>query len=232
MNTTRLCVTIALFLCCVGVAYAADDWQARIHAQKSPALIEWLGDWDRVPNDLRDRDDAQYAICHELQTRGEVDFLLATLATSTNSYGRSVLVSGVLYGIDDKRIQKAFLSRLSEEEDEESYYVANYLAKRGVTEALDVLNRHYYQYPVSSVQWSVTASLFGKYKYRGAASNLVESLDAASLNLAGAACDSLQKIFPDSPRHFNGPTAARVYFAKRVDEESNVHPRSHSNVER
>ena len=211
MNTTRLYVAVAVFLCCVGAACAADDWEARIHAQKSPDLIEWLGDWDRVPNELRDRDDAQYAICHELQARREVDFLLATLATSTNSYGRSVLVSGVLYGIDDQRIQTAFLSRLSEEEDEESYYVANYLAKRGITKALDVLNRHYFQYPVSSVQWSVTASLFGKYKYRSAASNLVESLDAASLNLAGAACDSLQMLFPDSPRHFDSPKAARIY---------------------
>ncbi len=224
MNKSRLFVTSVLFLSCMAAACLADDWQVRIHAQKSTDLIAWLDDWNHVPNGLRDLDDVPGAICDELRARREVDFLLATLATSTNAYVRSVLVSHVLYRIDDKRIRKAFLNRLSEAEDEESYFVANYLAERGVTRALDVLNRHYFQYPVPSFQWAVTASLFGKYRYRAAVSNLIESLDAASLNLAGAACDSLQKIFPNSPRHFNGPTAARIYFTKRVNEESNALP--------
>ena len=97
--------------------------------------------------------------------RHEVDFLLASLDASNNEEVRKWLVSGVLYHIDDPRIYDAFTRRLNDKEDEESYYVANYLAKQGNTAALATLNRHYFQYPVSSWQWSYTVELFGKYRY-------------------------------------------------------------------
>ncbi len=190
---------------------------ARIHAQKSSELIAWLN-WKRLPEDLKDRDPFfSAAICDELVARREVDFLLASLDASTNEDVREALVSRVLYQIDDRRIYDYFANRLDDKEDEESYYIANYLAKQGNPAALATLNRHYFRYPVSSWQWSYTAELFGKYRYMPATTNLVESLDAASLNLSGAACNALQEIYPDSPRHFTGPTEARNYYTKRLN---------------
>ena len=190
---------------------------ARIHAQKSSELVAWLNP-KLLPEDLKDRDPFFFqAVCDELVARREVNFLLASLDTSTNEDARECLVSGVLYHIDDRRIYDNFANRLDDKEDEESYYIANYLAKRGNTAALATLNRHYFQYPVSSWQWSYTVELFGKYRYMPATTNLVESLDAAFLNLSGAACNALQEIFPDSPRHFRGPTEAKNYYSKRLN---------------
>ena len=191
---------------------------ARIHAQKSSELVAWLNP-ELLPEDSKGGDPAfLQAICDELLARREVSFLLASLDISTNENVRESLVSGVLYQIDDRRIYDNFANRLDDKEDEESYYVANYLAKRGNTTALATLNRHYFQYPVSSLQWSYTAELFGKNRYMPAATNLVESLDAASLNLSSAACNALQEIFPDSPRHFTGPIEAKDYYIKRLSD--------------
>jgi len=189
---------------------------ARIHAQKSSELIAWLNpEW--VPDNLKDRDVSFFqAVCDELVTRHEVDFLLASLDTSTNDYFQEWLLSGVLCQINDRKIYDNFASRLDDKEDEESYYIADYLARRGNTGALATLNRHYYRYPVSSWQWSYTVELLGKYRYKPATTNLVKSLDAASLNVSAAACNGLQDIFPDSPRHFSGPTEAKNYYLKRL----------------
>lgn len=191
---------------------------ARIHIQKSSKLVTWLN-WERLPEDLKDRDPFfAEAICDELAARREVGFLLASLNASTNEDVRTCLVSAVLYRMDDDRVYDAFAQHLSDKEDEESYYVASYLATRGNTVALATLNRHYFQYPVSSWQWSYTAEIFGKFKYMPAATNLVESLDAASLNLSAAACNALQEIYPDSPRNFSGPTEAKNYYIKRLGD--------------
>ena len=127
-----------------------------------------------------------------------------------------MLVSRVLYQIDDERIYKAFAIRLDDKETEESYYVANYLAKHGHTAALATLNKHYFRYPVSSWQWSYTVELFGKYKYQPAVNNLIASLDAASWNVAQAACDALRALFPDSPAHFDGPVEAKDYYINQL----------------
>jgi hypothetical protein len=191
---------------------------ARIHSQKSSELVIWL-DWGQMPEDLKDRDPFFVeAICDELVARREVGFLLASLDASTNEDVRTCLVSCVLYHIDDARIYNAFAQRLTDKEDEESYYVASYLAKKGNTNALATLNRHYFQYPVSSWQWSYTVEIFGKFRYIPAATNLVESLDAASLNVSAAACNALHKFYPDSPSHFSGPAQAREYYIKRLGE--------------
>lgn len=193
---------------------------ARIHIQKSSELVAWL-DWERMPEDLKNRDPFFVeAICAELVARHEVDFLLTSLKTS-NQAVRENLVSHVLYCIDDRRVYDAFVQRLGDEEDEESYYVAFYLAKRGNIAALATLNRHYFQYPVSSLQWSCTAETFGKFRYAPAAKNLIESLDAASLNLSAAACNALQGIYPDSPKDFKGPSEAESYYSKRLSETPN-----------
>jgi hypothetical protein len=215
----QLILAIFLGLVVTACQTTQNSDAARIHSQKSSELVTWLN-WERLPEDLKDRDPFfAEAICDELLVRREVGFLLDSLNASTNEDVRTRLVSAVLYRIDDSRVYDAFSQRLSDKEDEESYYVASYLAKRGNSAALSTLNRHYFQYPVSSWQWSYTVELFGKFRYMPAATNLVESLDAAaSLNLSAAACDALGEIYPDSPRHFEGPTEAKNYYIKRFIE--------------
>jgi hypothetical protein len=193
---------------------------ARIHIQKSSALVTWL-DWEQRPEDLKDRDPFfAEAICDELVTRHEVDFLLASLNAATNDDAREWLVSDVLYSIDDHRVFEAFARRLGDKDDRESYYVALYLAEHGDTAALATLNRHYYHYAVASFEWASAVEAFGKFRYLPAATNLVDSLDAASLNVSAAACNSLHELYPNSPRHFYGPTEAKNYYSKRLSKAS------------
>jgi hypothetical protein len=197
---------------------------ARVHSQSSTVLVAWLGG-ERLPKDLQDRDPTlDQMICDELIARREVGFLLSVFNTSKNEEVRNGLVGGVLYHIDDRRIYDAFVNRLDDQVTEESYYVAMYLAKQGNPAALATLNRHYFQYPVSSWQWSHTVELFGRYRFRPAASNLVVSLDAAFLNLSWAACNALHEIFPDSPSHFCGPAEAKEYYSQRLGDVSNDTP--------
>lgn len=164
-----------------------------------------------------DTPDASCAdICAILLERREVPFLLRTFQHAPGGPVRLALVSQVLYQIDDAAILHAFRERLSEAEDEESYYLANYVAKHGDVSALELLNRHFFRYPVSSLQWSYTVALFGQFRYQPAAPNLVASLDAASLNLAGEALEALLALYPDAPRRFDTRAAAREYFQSRV----------------
>jgi hypothetical protein len=210
-------LVILLSLAGVGCRTAVSSSDS-ISAQDSRVLINWLC-WARAPKAIkRDHPGLPYEICDELLSRREVDLLVASLDNMSDEESRTLLVSRVLYQIDDDRIYKAFAARLDDKETEESYYVANYLAKRGNTAALATLNRHYFSYPVSSWQWSYTAALFGLYKYKPAATNLVESLDAASLNLSSAACDALHAMYPSSPAHFATSTEARDYYSSRVAE--------------
>jgi len=215
-------ILLALLLSFLGTGCRSNlsSDSVRIHAQKSVDLIAWL-DPTNLPEDLKNRDPFfQQMVCKELVARNEIAFLLSSFDTLKDSESRRWLVAGVLGNINDKRIYNAFAARLNDKEEEESYFIANYLAKRGDTNALAILNKHYYRYPIPSWQWSFTVELFGKYRYRPAVSNLVDSLNAASLNVSGAACNALHQIFPDSPRSFKGPTEAEKYFTARLAENA------------
>jgi hypothetical protein len=211
-----LVVVVGLAVTACRTSQTADA--ARVHAQKSAELVTWL-DPDQLPQKLQRREESiEEAVCKELVARHEVDFLLASLNSSTNVDVREPLVADVLYRIDDRRIYDAFAQRLGDREDAESYFVAAYLAHRGNPAALATLNRHYYRYPVSSWQWSYTVEAFGIFKYQPAVTNLIDSLDAASLNISAAADHALREIYPEAPKTFAGPGEARDYYLKRLRE--------------
>lgn len=211
-----------MFLCLLGIGCRSTESYdaARIHAQKSSELLLWLNP-SRAPNHFTGGDpEVEQMVCDELIARHETDFLLESFNSLKDPICRKWLVCDILYSIDDPKIYAAFAARLNEEEDEESYCIADYIARRGNTAALAVLNRHYFKYPISSAQWSYTVELFGKYKYSPATSNLIDSIDAASLNLAAASCDALQQIFPDSPKEFKGPSEAQEYYTRRIEKDA------------
>lgn len=216
-------VLLSAILVCfadMGCRTAAPYDAAEIHAQKSSTLIAWLNE-QQLPEDenlTNQADDFQLNICTELLARRQVNFLLDALNASNTPDANAWLVSGVLYHIEDRRIYDAFVARLGDNEDRESYYIALYLAQRGNMTALATLNRHYFQYPVASFEWEGAVAAFGKFRYMPAATNVVGTLNAANLGLAGTSCDALQKMFPDSPREFIGPSEAKEYYTKRLND--------------
>ena len=213
---------LAIFVClaATGCRMVVSPEAAKIHAEKSSTLIAWLNE-EQLPEDenLTNQDECFFPdICDELVVRHQVKFLLDELNASNTPDAKEWLVPSVLYRIDDRRIYNAFVQRLSEKEDRESYYVALYLAQRGNVTALATLNRHFYKYEIASFEWAEACDTFGKFRYMPAASNLVDCLDAASLNASAAACNALQEIFPGSPKRFLEPTQAEEYYKKRLND--------------
>lgn len=177
---------------------------------------------EKMPPQVATMDDPYGEVCAALLRRKEIPTLVSACERSTDAKVRRYLIKRVLYEIDDPRVVESFGRQLGEEEGEDDYFVANYLAKRGNRTALEVLNRHYFKYPVSSLQWAYTVGLFGKYAYRPAIPNLIDSLHAASLNLVEAAIDSLRIFYPDAPEKFAGLDEVQVYFQKRFEQETKV----------
>ena len=212
----------ALLLLTIATGTAAGGEVVKLQELPTDELLALLATpYAELPAAHKEEEDLYGEICAVLLARREVSVLLDGLAHCPGTAGRDYLVSRVLYHIQDAAIADAFEKRLGEGESEEDYYIANYLAKSGNRRPLEVLNRHYFRYPVSSWQWSYTAALFGKYGYRPAIPNLIWSLDAASLNLVGEAWGSLKLLYPDSPREFESPSAAKSYFQERFTAEAN-----------
>ncbi len=197
-----------------------QNHDGRTLSRKSLELIELLGTaYEKLPEDLKKEEDHRWAICRVLLARHEVDLLLNSWRTSKDPVVRRCLVEMVLYQIDDSQITKAFRSRLSDTEDDEAFYIASYLAKLGDSAALAVLNNHFYQYGISSLEWSYSMALFGKFGYRPAIPHLVEALNSASMNVIDASFDSLSQLYPDAPTHFDSLSEAQTYFANRMKAE-------------
>ncbi len=157
----------------------------------------------------------------ELQKRQkDVHLLLEAFSNPTDDTQLKHIVD-VLYPMDDKRINAAFKKYINSNElSETMYYCLNYLAKQGDMEALKILNKNYFKYPVSSWQWSYTVELFGKYHYIQATENLLTSLDAASLNVVDAAFKSLFLLYPDAPRKFDTPEEAVKVLKKYIAQKN------------
>lgn len=122
---------------------------------------------------------------------------------------------------DDPRIDHFMREHLSRRRDRGDYYVARYLSKKGDLKALGILAGNCYEYGISSLEWSFTLEEFGKQKYRPAIACLIKWVDAASLNAAGAACDSLRIFYPDAPNNIPSTEEAAKYFNARYRAEKN-----------
>lgn len=107
---------------------------------------------------------------------------------------------GLLLEIGDSRVERVFRRSAKGKNTVPTYLSLKRLGEQGEKWALRILNKNYQDYPVSSLEWAEIVMIFGKHRYREAAENLVESLDAASLNLASAAHEALCEIFPDAAR--------------------------------
>jgi hypothetical protein len=141
--------------------------------------------------------------------------LLINLYNSTKIEISRQYIFDTMYLIDDSLILNFMKTRINDSANYGNYYACMYLGKKGYTKALEILNDNYWKWPISSWQFSYTAELFGKYKYYPAIDNLIESINAASINIAAGAIEALQNLFPGSPKDFGCPEEAAKYFKNR-----------------
>jgi hypothetical protein len=154
----------------------------------------------------------------------KVDELLGRLAHTQGESDRAHIIAFDLWNLNDPRIERDFVKRLSPKTTEEAYYIAQYLAKRGNRNALEILNENNFKYPISSWQWSYTLREFGRQRFTPAIPTLIEDLDAASLNVVDEAFKALLVFYPDSPPTFASTKEMKSYFEKRYGESQQAVP--------
>ena len=93
----------------------------------------------------------------------------------------------------------------SANDHESTYYALKYFAEVCDSTALGILNRDYFGYGTSSLEWASTVKFFGKCRFASAVPNLIESLNAASGNLSEAAEVALLQMFPGGRTNFASP---------------------------
>lgn len=171
--------------------------------------INWQ--YEKYQNDIR------FIIRDELVRRKQIAPLIEAFENPLDQ-DQQLIVAESLFYIDDDTIAPTFKNHVSSDINDTMYFCLNYLAKRGDQEALQILNNNYFQYGVSSAQWADTVQWFGKYKYKPAIPNLINSLNAASLNLVGAAQESLGQIFAGPHPEFKTIEEMKVYFGELYEK--------------
>lgn len=127
----------------------------------------------------------------------------------------------VLHETDDPEVAKVFAARHAEGVGAASYRMTVYLARRGDRGALRLLAENHWRWGVSSHERAYGVPVFGEQLYYAATPQLIESLDAASLNLSGAAAETLDVLYPGAgPEDVASPAAARRYFTGRWNERN------------
>ena len=160
--------------------------------------------------------EVEWTVIRELVKRKETNKLLRAFEHPVDKFQEEV-VARALREIDADAIYPVFKRRINHDVTKTMYACLNYLAKRGDEEALKILNDNYFKYG-SSLEWAETVEWFGRYKYKPAIPNLINSLDAASLNLVGSAQWSLEQIFKGPHPEFKSIGEMKRYFEKLYEK--------------
>jgi hypothetical protein len=155
-------------------------------------------------------------VIDELVSRNARDELIATFSSSDDEL-QLKWVEVALERLRSPEVDRALASFTCGKATElKSYLAFLYLAETGQEAALARLACDYYELPLSSLEKAEVAELFGRHMYFPAARKLVETLEAASGNLADAALKSLTTLYPDGKRGFSSPDKAVKYWSKRI----------------
>jgi len=100
-----------------------------------------------------------------------------------------------------------------------TYLALKYFALVCDQEALHILNKHYFQYQVSSREWATIVGSFGECKYKPAVPHILETVTAALLNLGYASHLSLLAMYPDAKIEFGDPVETRAAWKKYLDHQ-------------
>ena len=161
--------------------------------------------------------DCVFTVMDSLTARRAVEVLVTAIDHPADATQKKYAILAA-YHLDDARVVAAMARHLTSETTAAAYYATNYMAKRGDRQALAVLYSNGGHYGISSVQWAATVRLFGKYKFMPAVPYLIDSLDAASMNVGAAAMESLLDIFPGPNPPEIGSVAWQEYFTGRYRE--------------
>ena len=215
---------VAISCLCYSLSWAGDVSfpkkqfsESKIKKYSTKELLQYLSlnsinwQYEKYQNDIR------FVIRDELVRRKQITLLIKAFENPLDE-DQQLIVAQALFYIDDNRTASTFKKHISSEINDTMYFCLNYLAKRGDKEALRVLNDNYFQYGVSSSQWADTVQWFGKYKYKPAIPHLIESLDAASLNLVEAAQTSLEQLFDGPHPNFKTIEEMKGYFEKLYEK--------------
>jgi len=130
-------------------------------------------------------------------------------------------IEHLAYHFDNPEVASFMRRVLSKhvEDGEDVYWPVNYLAKKGDPVALRELSTGRYRNQ-GCLQYETSVALFGKWKYRPAIPYLVETaLYDFCGNISDAAKNSLQAMYPGSPKQFDDLEAVQHYFCGRAKKE-------------
>lgn len=201
-----------------------DELALRLPTLPTTELIRCFSDWHICG--VAEGTSSGWPISDELRRRGHIARILARYGDSTNPDIRDGLEHLAYHSPGPAArsyMSRNFAQRL--DDGEHLYWPAMYLAKACDRAALHYLDPGLNSesiadnFSVSSAQFAETATLFGKCRYRPSIPYLVKiGLNAASLNLVGAAEQSLRRFYPNSP-HFQSLAAEQKYFCNRANHD-------------
>ncbi len=215
MNSIKSQIRLAVYCCCLVALPILAQGDHRTELLKRLADVQNCGE------------ECMWSIADTLGKPQNKTFLLSAFQGSPSNNEKLGIIYA-LYRIDDPEVTDFFRRLVAEKYDdgEELYYPLNYLAKRCETDALRILSgngKGGYKGEPGCLQWAKTVELFGKCKYRPAIPYLINSIQAACMNIGVAAVDDLREIYPGSPS-FKDSSLEQIeqYFRKRVAAESSA----------
>jgi hypothetical protein len=151
----------------------------------------------------------------ELIRRRPIDELMSVFEHTSDRAQRAWMID-VLAQIRNAKVDMALRPFVTTDEDDTNYLALKYFAESCDPSALAILNRNYFKYGVSSMEWASIVRVFGACRYAPAVQNLVASLGAASLDLGFAAHASLSEIYPDAHISFSDSMDAQRQWTSYV----------------
>jgi hypothetical protein len=201
---------------------AAKLDSASVRAASTAELLELLTDdcIDELNNQSGGADKLSL-VQQEISRRQPTRELLDAFRSASGLWSPYVIFD-LVQALKDTEVEKELKHLAGQDTGLVSYLALRHFAERGDEWALKILNDHYFGYPVSSAEWAGIAALFGRYRYRPAADNLAHSVDAASLNLGGAAHESLCILFPEAAeeaKKLKTPETAQAFWIGYVGKQ-------------
>ncbi|MGA2085635.1 MAG: hypothetical protein ABSG60_08965 [Terracidiphilus sp.] len=196
----------------------SDELASRLPALTTEQLLACFANWKICG--VGEDQASGWPISDELARRGDPHDLLVRYWKEPNWLIRNG-IEHVAYHFNTPEVT-AFMQRVlaqRKKDGEDFYWPANYLAKKCDPTGLKELStgRHRNQ---GSLQYQTTLVLFGKCQYRLAIPYLAgEALYDFSLNIVGAAEESLKALYPDHPREFKTLEDEQKYYCRRAKQE-------------
>lgn len=191
LKTSLACLFILLMH---APAYAESSQSKPLDKLDNKQLV---AQFEKCLNETGDFDYAE-ELKAEIIRRKAAKETVALFKKNNNIFAATGWCYEILVELRSPETDKLLKQYANDKLDDRNYFANKYFALTGDKLALEHLNANYFEYGTSSAEWAETVILFGKYKYYPAAKNLISTLDAASLDLGGASCESLKLLYPET----------------------------------